>query len=82
MKPITLCCLVAAVVLAACASPGPGRPEAGRDGGEISAQMGSPRATYALPNGGKRLEFARARRADLHARRRCGGPSRRCRSRC
>ncbi|HYN62068.1 MAG TPA: hypothetical protein VET87_21410 [Rubrivivax sp.] len=58
MKPITLCCLAAVVVLAACASPGPGDLKPGSTAGEISAQMGSPRATHALPNGGKRLEFA------------------------
>jgi putative hemolysin len=58
MKPITLYCLAAAVLLAACASPGPADLKPGATAAEISAQMGSPRATYALPNGGKRLEFA------------------------
>jgi len=58
MKPITLYCLAAAVLLAACASPGPADLKPGATAAEISAQMGSPRATYALPNSGKRLEFA------------------------
>jgi putative hemolysin len=58
MKPMSLCCLAVAVVLAACASPGPADLKPGATAAEISAQMGSPRATYALPNGGKRLEFA------------------------
>jgi hypothetical protein len=58
MRPITLCCLAAVVVLAACASLGPGDLKPGSTAAEISAQMGSPRATHALPNGGKRLEFA------------------------
>ncbi|MGL6112523.1 MAG: outer membrane protein assembly factor BamE domain-containing protein [Rubrivivax sp.] len=58
MKSITLCCLAAALVLAACASPGPADLKPGATAAEITAQMGNPRATFALPNGGKRLEFA------------------------
>jgi SmpA / OmlA family len=58
MKLTTMCCLAAAIALAACASPGPADLKPGATAAEIGAQMGSPRATYALPNGGKRLEFA------------------------
>jgi outer membrane protein assembly factor BamE (lipoprotein component of BamABCDE complex) len=50
-------CLVA-VLLAACATPGPADLKAGASADEIKAQMGTPVATYALPDGGKRLEFS------------------------
>jgi len=50
-------CLVAAL-LAACATPGPADLKPGASADEIRAQMGTPAATHALPNGGKRLEFS------------------------
>ena len=62
MRRIAMSCLTAAIVLAACASPGPGDLKPGATTAEITAQMGSARATYALPNGGKRLEFPRGPR--------------------
>jgi outer membrane protein assembly factor BamE (lipoprotein component of BamABCDE complex) len=57
MKKFALSCLVAAAVLAGCASTGPGDLKPGASADEIRAQMGVPVASYALPNGGKRLEF-------------------------
>jgi len=50
-------CLMA-LLLAACATPGPADLKAGASADEIKAQMGTPVATYTLPNGGKRLEFS------------------------
>ena len=50
-------CLAAAAMLAACASVSPGDLKPGASADEIRAQLGTPRASYALPNGGKRLEF-------------------------
>jgi outer membrane protein assembly factor BamE (lipoprotein component of BamABCDE complex) len=58
MRPIRWFGLATAIVLSACASPGPADLKPGATAADISAQMGSPRATYALPDGGKRLEFA------------------------
>ena len=57
MKKLVLFCLVAAVVAAGCASIGPGALKPGASADDIRAQMGAPRASYALPNGGQRLEF-------------------------
>jgi hypothetical protein len=56
MKLVRTICLMAAVVLAGCASSPDGlKPGASAD--DIRAQMGVPAATHALPGGGKRLEF-------------------------
>lgn len=57
MKKLALIGLLAAVVLAGCASVDPSSLKPGASADEIRAQMGTPRATYALPGGGKRLEF-------------------------
>ena len=58
MKKHVLICMAAAMALVAgCASVSPGDLKPGASAAEISAQMGTPRATYPLPNGGKRLEF-------------------------
>jgi len=58
MKRTIMSCVLAAALLAACASPGPGTLKPGASVADITAQMGNPNATYALPNGGKRLEFS------------------------
>ena len=50
-------CLLA-LLLAACATPGPANLKAGASAEEIKAQMGTPVATHALPDGGKRLEYS------------------------
>ena len=50
-------CLIA-VMLAACAPPGPADLKTGASADEIKAQMGTPVATHTLPNGDKRLEFS------------------------
>ena len=50
-------CLTA-FLMAACATPGPADLKAGASADEIKAQMGTPVASYPLPNGGKRLEFS------------------------
>jgi outer membrane protein assembly factor BamE (lipoprotein component of BamABCDE complex) len=57
MKKFALSCLVVAAVLAGCASTGPGDLKPGASADQIRAQMGTPVATHALPNGGQRLEF-------------------------
>ena len=57
MRKLALIGLLAAVMLAGCASVSPGDLKPGASADEISAQMGTPVATYALPNGGKRLEY-------------------------
>jgi hypothetical protein len=57
VKKFALSCLVAAVMAAGCASTGPGDLKPGASADDIRAQMGAPRASYALPNGGQRLEF-------------------------
>jgi hypothetical protein len=56
MRLLGAICLLAAFVLAGCASSPEGlKPGASAD--DIRAQMGTPVATYALPGGGQRLEF-------------------------
>lgn len=57
MRSTVMSCLVAILVLAACASVDPGGLKPGASLSEITKQMGEPRATYPLANGGKRLEF-------------------------
>jgi outer membrane protein assembly factor BamE (lipoprotein component of BamABCDE complex) len=57
MKKFAFSCLVAAVLMAGCATTGPGDLKPGASADEIRAQMGTPVASYALSNGGKRLEF-------------------------
>jgi SmpA / OmlA family len=57
MRRTVVSCLVAALVLAACASVNPDGLKPGASLSEITQQMGEPRATYPLANGGKRLEF-------------------------
>jgi hypothetical protein len=56
-KHVLICVATAMVLFAGCASVSPGDLKPGATAAEISAQMGTPRATYVLPNGGKRLEF-------------------------
>ncbi len=56
MKLLNALCLAAVLALAGCAaSPDGLKPGASAE--EIRAQMGTPVATYALPGGGKRMEF-------------------------
>ncbi len=57
MNRFTLCWLLAAALLAGCASVSPADLKPGASAEDIRAQMGEPVATFALPNGGKRLEF-------------------------
>jgi hypothetical protein len=57
MKKYVMAGLLAALVLAGCASPNPAGLKPGASVDEIRTQMGTPRATYALSNGGTRLEF-------------------------
>jgi hypothetical protein len=48
---------VLVLALAGCASVNPDGLKPGASADEIKAQMGTPRASYALPGGGQRLEF-------------------------
>ena len=57
MPPLrpALIILATVLMLAACASPPPGTSEPAT---EVQRRWGPPTATYALPGGGQRLEFA------------------------
>ena len=57
MRKLASTCLMTAVLLAGCASVSPANLKPGASAEDIRAQMGTPRATYALPGGGQRLEF-------------------------
>jgi hypothetical protein len=57
MKRVALSWVVIAAFLAACASPNPESLTPGTSVQEVRALMGTEAASYALPNGGKRLEF-------------------------
>ena len=57
MKKLLLSGLFAAVVLAGCATPSASSLKVGATSAEIRATMGTEVASYALPDGGKRLEF-------------------------
>ena len=57
MNRLSWAALLAASVFVGCASVSPGNLKPGAPADEIRAQMGTPVATYALPGGGKRLEF-------------------------
>ena len=65
MNMLGLRCLLVALALTGCAAVSPGDLKPGASADQIRAQMGTPRATYALPDGGKRLEF-RGRGADIY----------------
>lgn len=58
MKQALFVCLAAAVLLAACATADPEGLKPGASLEQVQAAMGQPRATYPLPDGGKRLEYA------------------------
>lgn len=58
MKRILWAGLLAAAVLAGCATPSASNLKPGASTAEIRAQMGTEVASYALPDGGKRLEFS------------------------
>lgn len=51
--------LLAAGLLSACVSYGPGALRTGADEYQVAAVMGAPTERYALPDGGTRLAFAR-----------------------
>ncbi len=57
MKKFVWSGLFAAMVLAGCATPDLSSLKPGATTAEIRATMGTEVASYALPNGGKRLEF-------------------------
>jgi outer membrane protein assembly factor BamE (lipoprotein component of BamABCDE complex) len=57
MRKGLVAAFVAAVLLAGCASPNPETLKARSTVEELRAQLGQERATYPLPDGGKRLEF-------------------------
>ena len=56
-KRVLSAALAAIVLTAGCASVSPDDLKPGASAEQIRAQMGAPRATYALPGGGQRLEF-------------------------
>jgi hypothetical protein len=57
MKRVAMGWMVAAALLAACATPSPESLKPGTSVQEVRALMGTEVASFALPNGGKRLEF-------------------------
>jgi hypothetical protein len=57
MKKRILSIALAAALLAGCASTGIDGLKTGATQAEVQSQLGNPRATYPLPDGGKRLEF-------------------------
>ena len=57
MKKLLLSGLFAAVVLAGCATPSASSLKVGATSAELGATMGTQVPSYALPDGGKRLEF-------------------------
>ncbi|MBL8317461.1 MAG: hypothetical protein JNJ42_03605 [Burkholderiaceae bacterium] len=58
-RPINGLIATAAMLLAACASYGPGDLRPGLREVEVTRQLGAPTARYALADGQSRLEFAR-----------------------
>jgi hypothetical protein len=57
MKKLVLSCMLAAVLLAGCAGINIDGLKRGATMAEVKAQLGTERASYSLPDGGKRLEF-------------------------
>jgi hypothetical protein len=57
MKKFALSCLLAAVLAAGCAGINVDGLKPGATQAEVRAQLGTERASYALPGGAKRLEF-------------------------
>jgi hypothetical protein len=57
MNKLLLIGLMTVAMLSGCAAVSPGDLKPGASADEIRTQMGTPRATYALPGGGQRLEF-------------------------
>jgi hypothetical protein len=51
--------VLGAVLLAGCASYGPGKLQAGQAEADVIARLGQPSARTALPGGGAKLDFAR-----------------------
>ncbi len=51
--------LAATLLLAGCAALTPKFPQPGQDEAAVRAMMGQPTGSYAMPDGGRRLEYAR-----------------------
>lgn len=58
MKPLKAASLLA-LLLAGCASYGPGHLRVGEPAAEVTAELGPPTGRFTRPEGGERLEFAR-----------------------